>query len=104
MKTIKNTIRQYILMLTLVCVGVMTAQAATYTVNQLGDAGDGFMRPVDIPSYPNAANGSDIGAFEYQGATPTDKDQCKNGGWMNFDFPRTFINQGDCIQFVNTGR
>jgi len=64
----------------------------------------GFARPVDIPSYPNAANGSDIGAFEYQGSTPTNKDQCKNGGWMNFDFPRTFINQGDCIQFVNTGR
>ncbi len=64
----------------------------------------GFMRPVDIPSYPNAANGSDIGAFEYQGATPTNKDQCKNGGWMTFDFPRTFKNQGDCIQFVNTGK
>lgn len=34
---------------------------------------------------------------------PTDKDQCKNDGWRSFDFPRTFRNQGDCIQFVNTG-
>lgn len=36
---------------------------------------------------------------------PTDKAQCKNGGWMT----RTrgdgtvFANQGDCIQYLNTG-
>ena len=35
---------------------------------------------------------------------PTDKDQCKNGGWRNFNQPREFKNQGDCIQFVNTGK
>ncbi len=35
--------------------------------------------------------------------TPTDKDQCKNGGWQQFNSP-TFKNQGDCIQFVNTGK
>ena len=35
--------------------------------------------------------------------TPTSKDQCKNGGWMTFNTP-VFKNQGDCIQFVNTGR
>lgn len=34
---------------------------------------------------------------------PTSKEQCKNGGWMTFNYPRTFQNQGDCIQFVNTG-
>ena len=37
-------------------------------------------------------------------AGPTSKDQCKNGGWRNFTFPHPFKNQGDCIQFVNTGR
>lgn len=31
---------------------------------------------------------------------PNDKDQCKNGGWKNFGFK----NQGQCIQFVNTGK
>lgn len=31
---------------------------------------------------------------------PTTKEQCKNGGWKNFDFR----NQGQCIQFVNTGK
>ncbi|HEX7318123.1 MAG TPA: lamin tail domain-containing protein [Pyrinomonadaceae bacterium] len=35
---------------------------------------------------------------------PANKDQCKNGGWMLFNHPRTFKNQGDCIQFVNTGK
>jgi hypothetical protein len=35
---------------------------------------------------------------------PTGKDQCKDGGWIAFDFPKTFKNQGDCIQFVNTGK
>ncbi len=26
--------------------------------------------------------------------------QCKDDGWMNFDFPRGFVSQGDCIQSV----
>ncbi len=32
---------------------------------------------------------------------PTSKDQCKNGGWMNFITP--FKNQGDCVSYVATG-
>jgi len=35
---------------------------------------------------------------------PTTQEQCKDDGWRRFNFPRTFRNQGDCIQFVNTGR
>jgi hypothetical protein len=35
---------------------------------------------------------------------PTDKDQCKGGGWRAFTIPEKFKNQGDCIQFVNTGK
>jgi len=35
---------------------------------------------------------------------PTTKDQCKKDGWKTFNVPRTFKNQGDCIQFVNTGK
>lgn len=30
----------------------------------------GLPRPVDLPNYPNAANGSDIGAFELQNVSP----------------------------------
>lgn len=35
---------------------------------------------------------------------PTSKDQCKDDGWQRFNFPFSFKNQGDCIQFVNTGK
>jgi hypothetical protein len=35
---------------------------------------------------------------------PVNKDQCKNGNWQRFDDPRTFSNQGDCIQYFNTGK
>jgi len=40
-------------------------------------------------------------------STPTtNKDQCKNGGWktMTRTDGSTFKNQGDCIQFANTGK
>jgi hypothetical protein len=35
---------------------------------------------------------------------PKSKDQCMNDGWRRFQAPRPFENQGDCIQFVNTGK
>jgi hypothetical protein len=38
--------------------------------------------------------------------TPSSKDACKNGGWQSLeraDFS-PFKNQGDCIQYVNTGK
>ena len=35
---------------------------------------------------------------------PTTADQCKKDGWKTFNTPRTFKNQGDCIQYVNTGK
>lgn len=34
---------------------------------------------------------------------PANKDECKKGGWMTFNNP-TFKNQGDCIQYANTGK
>jgi|RhiMetdeSRZDD1v2_1073273.scaffolds.fasta_scaffold453678_1 sugar lactone lactonase YvrE len=36
------------------------------------------------------------------GINPTVKDECKEGDWQSFD--TAFKNQGDCIQFVNTGK
>ena len=35
---------------------------------------------------------------------PTNKAQCKKGGWQDLTFPRPFKNQGECIQFVSTGK
>jgi hypothetical protein len=42
----------------------------------------------------------------YNIGTPTNKDECKNNGWMTLARPdgSLFKNQGDCIQFVNTGK
>lgn len=38
--------------------------------------------------------------------TPPSKDACKEGGWQNFQRAdgSTFKNQGDCIEYVNTGK
>ena len=30
--------------------------------------------------------------------------ECKHAGWMSFDYPQPFANQGDCEQYVLTGR
>jgi hypothetical protein len=37
---------------------------------------------------------------------PASKNDCKNGGWMNFvkDDGTAFKNQGDCISYVNNGK
>jgi hypothetical protein len=35
---------------------------------------------------------------------PTNKDQCKNGGWKIFSIPEKFENQGECVRFVETGK
>jgi hypothetical protein len=40
--------------------------------------------------------------FEPAVGPPTNKDQCKNGGWQTFNTPK-FKNQGDCVSFVATG-
>jgi len=45
----------------------------------------------------NLTGGTTVYDFE---ASPSSKDACKNGGWVAFGFK----NQGDCIQFVNTGK
>ena len=34
---------------------------------------------------------------------PRNVSECK-GGWINFTHPRSFTNQGDCIQYINTGQ
>jgi hypothetical protein len=31
---------------------------------------------------------------------PTDKDQCKKGGWQSFNNP-SFTNQGQCVSYTN---
>lgn len=46
------------------------------------------------------ATGYDNVSFTLEPHDPTNKDDCKNGGWADFGFR----NQGQCIRFVNTGK
>jgi hypothetical protein len=34
---------------------------------------------------------------------PSSKEQCKDGFWQRFNYPRTFSNQGDCLRFLLRG-
>jgi hypothetical protein len=66
------------------------------------DDGDGVADGVD--NCPNTPTGTTVTASGCPIAV--NKDQCKNGGWQNFRRANgsTFKNQGDCIQYVNTGK
>ena len=35
---------------------------------------------------------------------PANKDECKNGGWQRFIYPKRFEDQGDCMRFVESNR
>ena len=62
------------------CPTTVNADQADFDLDGIGDACDGETGP------------------------PLDKEHCKQSRWLRFDVPRTFKNQGDCIQLVNTGK
>ncbi len=72
----------------------------------LDDDNDGVLDVTDncplIPNPTQADFDGDGKGDTCDNPPPTNKDQCKNVGWQLW-IPR-FRNQGDCIQFVNTGR
>lgn len=90
---------------------VYNAGSAGKCKNANGDAdGDGVNDAEDnCPTTPNPDQ-SDFDldgrgdACDAETGPPKFKDQCKGGGWSRFNVPRAFKNQGDCIQFVNTGK
>jgi Beta-propeller repeat len=73
----------------------------------------GTTKSVDFPITPPAFQQSLKGgadafvakiASETPPGPPTNKSQCKKGGWKLFTIPEKFKNQGDCVSFVNTGK
>ncbi len=60
------------------------------------------------PSYTYSCNPTTVNgvcqAIPKWVGPPVNKDQCKKEGWKVFNYPRAFKNQGDCIQFVETGK
>jgi hypothetical protein len=73
-------------------------------VTNPGGTGEPIIDPDGVVAYSPFLTAFSTCAPVPQIGPPTDKDQCKKDGWMNFNVPRKFKNQGDCIQFVNTGK
>jgi hypothetical protein len=67
---------------------------------------NGFTGHVDAFTI-GAAAGTTVFDFDCSGANaPTTRQPCMNDGWRALTFPdgSAFPNQGQCIQFVNTGK
>lgn len=64
---------------------------------------DGYTENIDAFKF-GTASATTVFDFEPTIGPPTSKDQCKDGSWQTFNTPRQFRNQGDCIQYVNTGK
>ncbi|PYT00342.1 MAG: hypothetical protein DMF63_07150 [Acidobacteria bacterium] len=75
----------------------------------MDDDGDGVGDTVDncpLTSNPDQADFDRDGigdTCDSQTGPASNRDQCRNGGWMRFNFPFVFRNQGECISFVNVG-
>jgi DNA-binding beta-propeller fold protein YncE len=76
------------------------ANSGSGTVGQYDVAPDGTVTP-KTPATAPAGEGPFGVAVTPAPLMPTDKDQCKKGGWRNF---AGFRNQGQCIAFVNHAR
>jgi quercetin dioxygenase-like cupin family protein len=53
-----------------------------------------FIMPQGKPTTRNIPNN------ERRCGPPENVDECKNDGWLNFNHPQTFIDQGQCVEFV----
>jgi hypothetical protein len=82
------------------------AGPVVYTATFTAGGTDSGTATVDIAG-TITAGGAGSGAMTEtfhsdQASSPTNKDQCKNGGWRQFTNP-AFRNQGQCVSFVASG-
>jgi hypothetical protein len=82
----------------------------SFTLDPLDADGDGILDAEDncavTPNTDQADFDQDgIGdACDTATGPPAAKEACKQDGWRRYNAPRSFKNQGDCVQFVNTRR
>lgn len=76
--------------------------AFAWVAHGLTGSVDLFATATNTPATSIATGGQpvDIAFVVKTPAGPTSKEQCKNGGWATFTNP-TFMNQGQCIAYVN---
>lgn len=75
-----------------------TANGTTAWDFSVSDLADGFYR-LKVQAFDAAGNWRYKYIDVQVASVPTDKDQCKNGGWQTFT-TLGFKNQGDCIKYV----
>ena len=75
--------------------GIRASNGGTYL-----KAGGGWTGGFDgnVDALKIGVSGNDT-TYNFE-AAPTDKDQCKDGGWQNFTAP-SFKNQGQCVSYTN---
>ncbi len=60
---------------------------------------DGYTENIDAVKFGVSG---DTTTFDFETPlSPTDKNQCKNSGWMDFNNP-AFKNQGDCVSYLQS--
>jgi quercetin dioxygenase-like cupin family protein len=55
-----------------------------------------FIMPDGKPTTRNIPNN------ERRCGPPSEVNECKDDGWMNFNHPHSFMNQGECVDYVRT--
>ena len=86
----------------------------SFTVGQAFEEGGRVHRPKNLGTEDTFAyqvfivpQGSpttvNIPGNERRCGPPRNVSECKSG-WISFTHPRSFTNQGDCIQYINTGQ
>lgn len=63
------------------------------------DAEDALVYDIFITS-PDKPLTLNVPANERRCGPPKDIDECRNDGWRKFNHPRSFSNQGQCVDFV----
>ena len=85
----------------------------SYTVGQAFEEGGRVHRPKNLGGVPTFAyqmfvvplgepTTVNVPGNQRMCGPARDVEECKDGGWENFNFPETFANQGQCVAFVES--